>query len=94
MRASGGVRVGGVELRAGLTVAPILVSNGRGDQTVLVGGGASARVRLPISRALGVVVATGADAFANRTDYAVAPMTKLSTPWLAPWAATGVEVSW
>lgn len=93
LRVGGGVRTGDVELRAGLTLAPIWVGNGAGDSTVLVGAGASARLRVPIASGVRLVVAAGADAFATRTEYALAGMSTIATPWLAPWVAAGFEVT-
>lgn len=92
-RVVGGVRFGWVELRGGLTLVPITVSDGTGDRTLLVGGGGSARLRLPITRSTRVVIATGVDVFATRTEYERERMTIATTPWLAPWAAMGIEVS-
>lgn len=94
VRLGAGVRVGNLDVRAGLVLLPVWVSNGAGDQTVLVGGGASARLRIPVAPDLRLVVAAGIDAFATRTEYTVGAMTTLSTPWLAPWGGAGAEVSW
>jgi hypothetical protein len=85
------LRIDGFELRAGATLAPLLVTNGAGDQTVLVGGNASMRVRLGLSADLHAVLAAGVDAYATRTQYQLAAMT-IATPWLAPWVAAGLEV--
>ena len=91
-RLDAGLRRGPLELRAGLTAAPVFVTRGAGDQTVLVGGNASARLRLPVAAAMRVIVAAGCDAFATRTEYRVAGRPALATPQLAPWLAAGVEV--
>lgn len=98
VRLGGGVRAGRLDVRAGLVLAPVWVSNGAGDRTVLVGGGASARLRIPLAPDLRLVLAVGVDGFATRTQYtvtsAVGSMTTLSTPWLAPWGGAGAEVTW
>lgn len=91
-RADVGLRRGALEVRGGLTVAPVFVSNGVGDQTVLVGGNASARLRVPLGRAAYGVAELGCDVFATRTEYRLAGMASLTTPQLAPWLAAGVEV--
>lgn len=93
LRLGVGARVGMFELRAGPTFAPIFVNDGVGDRTVLVGGGASARLRVPIVDGVRVVVAGGADAFATRTTYIANDMALLTTPRIAPWIAAGVEVT-
>ena len=87
------VRPSVLELRIGVTLAPIVTRDGVGDLTVLLGGGASARLRLPIGATLHAVLAAGVDVFATRTEYLRAGMTTVATPWLAPWVAAGVEVS-
>ena len=92
VRLGGGVRVSHFELRAGATLAPIFVATGTGDQTVLAGGGASLRLRVPIASGVHLVFAGGADAFATRTVYHEHGMT-ISTPWLMPWLAAGIEVA-
>jgi hypothetical protein len=85
------LRIQGFELRAGATLAPLLVTNGAGDQTVLVGGNASVRMRLGLGAGIHAVLAAGVDAYATHTQYELATMT-LATPWLAPWVAAGIEV--
>ena len=80
------------ELRGGLTAAPLLVRNGAGDQTVLLGANVSVRARLPLARALFGVVALGCDVFATRTTYQLDAMAVVTTPRLAPWLAAGLEV--
>lgn len=86
-------RLAALELRAGATVAPILTTDGAGDRTVLVGAGTSARLRVPLDTSLRAVIAAGVDAFATRTAYLRAGMPTVTTPWLAPWLAVGVEAS-
>jgi hypothetical protein len=93
VRLGGGVRLGALELRAGATLAPVIVSEGAGDQTILLGAGASARLRLPLSSSVRVVVATGGDVFATRTTYVRDGMQVLTTPRAAPWLAVGMEVT-
>ncbi|HEU0035017.1 MAG TPA: hypothetical protein VFQ53_30535 [Kofleriaceae bacterium] len=93
VRASLGRRVGPIELRAGGVVAPIVVSDGIGDRTVLAGASTSARVRGTLGGGLRLVLAIGVDAFATRTEYREAGMTVATTPRLAPWLATGIEVA-
>lgn len=92
-RIGGGVRVGLLELRAGLTLAPVFVSDGSGDRTVLVGAGASVRLRVPVSPRARGVFALGADAFATQTEYRSAGMTVMTTPRVAPWTGAGIEVT-
>lgn len=93
-RASLGTELAGIELRAGAVVAPLFVADGAGDRTVLAGGTASARVRVPLlDHGLRAVFAAGVDAFATRTTYLVGGMTALATPRAAPWLAAGVEVT-
>ena len=92
-RLSGGLRLGLVELRAGAVLAPVFVSDGVGDSTLLAGATASTRVRIPISRELRAVLAIGLDAFATRTEYQLAGMSVLSTPRLAPWLGIGMELT-
>ena len=95
VRASIGVRTGpmeALELRAGLTAIPVLVSMGVGDHTVLVGAGASARLRLPVTGGVRGVLAVGLDAFATRTEYRITNMPSVTTPRWAPWIGAGVEV--
>jgi hypothetical protein len=70
---------------------PIWVSNGGGDQTVLLGGNVAARLRLPITAAVRAMIAVGADAFATRSVYAIAAATTVGTPWVSPYLAVGLE---
>lgn len=93
VRIDGGWRSSWLELRAGATLVPIDVSTGAGDATVLVGAGASARVRLPLSDGVHAILAVGADAFATRTHYQLAGMAAFATPAFAPWLGAGVEVA-
>ena len=93
IRLSGGARAGLFELRGGLTLAPLVVQSGAGDRTVLVGAGASARLRLPLAPRLRGVLAVGVDAFATRTEYLVDGMQAMATPRIAPWLAAGLEVT-
>jgi hypothetical protein len=92
LRLCGGVRLGWLELRAGATLAPLIVSDGRGDRTILAGAGASARVRLPVTGAVRAVIAGGVDLFATRTTYLLEGA-MLATPRAAPWIAAGMEVT-
>lgn len=93
LRAGIGLRGGPFELRLTALAAPLMVSNGDGDATILGGAGASGRLRLPLGGGLHALLAAGVDAFATRTTYVVQGMTALTTPQLAPWAALGVEVT-
>jgi len=93
VRLGGGARVGAIDLRAGLTFVPIDVADGAGDQTILAGAGASARLRIPIAARSNVIVAAGVDAFATHTTYRMDGMDVTSTPWVAPWIAAGMEVA-
>ncbi|MBV8762731.1 MAG: hypothetical protein JO257_35935 [Deltaproteobacteria bacterium] len=86
VRASIGWRSSWGELRAGAVVAPVVVSDGIGDQTLLAGATASAR--LHVGR---VVLAAGTDAFATQTTYHLR-MSTITTPWFAPWVAVGMEL--
>src|SRR5262249_4184626 len=92
-RAGVGDRVGALGLRAGAAAAPIWVSTGAGDRTVLVGGGVEARLRVPVSGGVRAVLAAGVDAFAVRSAYQVSATTTIDTPWVAPYAAAGVEIT-
>jgi hypothetical protein len=92
LRIGGGARRGWLEARAGATLAPLLVSDGTGDRTILAGGGASVRIRAPIAGGLRVVLAGGIDLFATRTTYLLGA-TMLATPRVAPWIAAGMEVT-
>ncbi len=93
VRVDAGYRFGALELRGGATLMPLVVTTGAGDTTVLVGAGASARVRPTIVPGLRAVLAAGADAFATRTRYELNGMAALATPAWAPWVALGVEVA-
>jgi len=88
-----GWNTGLLEARVGVTAAPLFVSNGAGDQTLLLGGNASLRARIPLSRAVLGVIAAGVDVFATRTIYMIDGMAALTTPRFAPWLALGVEVA-
>ena len=92
VRVAGGIRFGVVDLRAGATFVPIDVTNGMGDQTVLVGAGASLRTRIAMSDAAQFVIAAGLDVFATQTDYTIGSA-MVSTPWVSPWVAAGFEVT-
>jgi len=92
LRAELGGRLAWVEIRAGAVALPILVTTGRGDSTVLIGGGISARARLPLTAGLRGVVATGVDGFATTTEYRLNGAAALVTPRWAPWLAAGIEV--
>ena len=92
VRVTGGRRDGWFETRAGITLAPVLVSSGLGDTTLLVGAGASERLRLPLRTKLRAVLAVGLDVYAGRTTYAVEGMTVTTTPRWAPWLGLGFEV--
>jgi len=81
-----------LEARVGLTAAPVIVSNGAGDQTVLLGANLSLRARLPLARTLSGVLVLGCDAFATRTTYQLDSTATIATPRLAPWLAAGLEV--
>jgi hypothetical protein len=93
VRVDAGVRASWLELRAGATVMPLVVTTGGGDTTVLVGAGASARVRVPVVEGVHAVIAGGADVFATRTHYQLAGATAFATPSWAPWLALGLEVA-
>jgi hypothetical protein len=82
-----------VELRAGLTLAPIFVSDGAGDRTALVGGHAVVRLRFPIGARIQAVLAAGADMFATRTEYRAGGMPLFATPRIAPSIGVGIEVT-
>jgi hypothetical protein len=92
IRFAGGTRHGAFDLRAGATVMPLTVGDGTGDATVLVGAGASVRVRAPIGIGVHAVLAGGIDIFATRTTYVLDGMPVLTTPAIAPWLAAGLEV--
>lgn len=93
IRCSAGARFGDLELRAGATIVPVVVGDGVGDATVLAGGGASARLHVPIDGRLHAVLAGGADVFATRTTYVVDGMPALTTPRSALWFAAGLELA-
>lgn len=93
VRLAGGWRRGALELRAAVVAAPVFVSDGAGDRSVLVGAGAAVRLRVPVARDLQLVFAAGLDAYANRTAYRMAGVPVLETPTLAPYVALGVEVA-
>jgi hypothetical protein len=92
LRVGAGVRAGILEARLGLTAVPVVVTNGVGDQTVLLGGNASARARIPLAPAVFAIVAAGADVMATRTVYRFLGIPAMTTPWFAPWLAAGVEI--
>jgi hypothetical protein len=91
VRVGPALRARGFELRAGVTLAPLFVSSGVGDQTVLVGANASARTRVELGTDLWAILAVGVDAYATHTRYQLDAMT-IATPWVAPWFAAGLEV--
>jgi len=93
IRIAAGTRFGWVDVRGGLVLAPLFVSDGTGDQTLLVGAGASVRVRVPITAGVRFVVAAGVDAFATRTTYVREGMTPITTPWLAQTLSAGMEIT-
>jgi len=92
VRADAGLRFGVLEVRLGLTAAPVIVTDGVGDQTVLLGANASLRARIELAPGLRGIVALGSDVFATRTEYRIAGMPAMATPQLAPWVAAGLEV--
>ena len=94
IRMSAGVGGRWYELRGGLTLVPLVVTSGLGDQTVLIGAGASGRVFAPLYDGVRGVLAAGVDVFATRTEYRLAGVTALATPRSSPWLAAGVEVGW
>jgi hypothetical protein len=94
IRASAGVAGRFYEVRGGLTLVPLFVTSGLGDQTVLVGAGASGRLFAPLGDGVRAVLAAGVDAFATRTEYRQGGMTALTTPRSSPWLAAGLEVLW
>ena len=91
VRVAPALRFQGLELRAGVTLAPLLVTSGAGDQTVLAGANASVRMRVPVATGIHAILAVGVDAYATRTQYRIETMT-IATPWLAPWVGAGIEV--
>ena len=82
-----------VELRAGVTLAPVFVSDGAGDRTALVGGHAAVRLRFALQARVRMIVAAGADVFATRTEYRVGGMPVFATPRIAPSLGLGIEVT-
>jgi hypothetical protein len=93
IRLAVGTRHGAFDLRAGATFMPLTVGDGTGDATVLFGVGTSVRLRASIGIGVHAVVAGGVDLFATRTTYLLDGMPVLTTPWLAPWLAAGLEVT-
>lgn len=93
VRASIVGRAGVLEARGSLVVAPVLVDEGTGDTTLLVGFGANVGVRMPVTDGVRFVIAAGADVFPMRTEYSRLGMMVAATPWLAPWATLGFEVA-
>ena len=93
MRIGGGMRAGIVEARAGLALAPVFVARGTGDRTLLVGAGASLRVRVPVASRVRAVFGGGADVFATQTEYRAGARTMMTTPRVAPWIGAGIEVT-
>jgi len=93
VRFEAGTRHGAFDLRAGATAMPLTVGDGAGDATVLVGAGASVRLRAPIGGGVRAVFAGGVDLFATRTTYVLDGMQVLTTPRIAPWLAAGLEVA-
>ncbi|MEJ7597605.1 MAG: hypothetical protein WKG01_06820 [Kofleriaceae bacterium] len=92
-RVGAGLRLGMMEVRGSVVLAPVFVSSGTGDSTVLAGGGASIRMRVPVASRVHAVFGAGIDAFATRTEYRLAGMTALTTPRFAPWFGAGMEVA-
>ncbi len=93
VRIGGGYRIGWLDLIASATFAPLIVSDGAGDVTVLVGAGATARLRIPIAERVHAIIAAGADVFATRTEYTSSGAAVTETPLVAPWVAAGVELA-
>ncbi|HEY5920503.1 MAG TPA: hypothetical protein VIV11_02480 [Kofleriaceae bacterium] len=88
-----GMRSGLFEVRVGATVAPIFVADGAGDSTLLVGGGASVRLRVPVASRARALFGVGVDAFATQTEYRINGVEVFTTPRYAPWFGAGVEVT-
>ena len=88
-----GVRLGLLELRGGVTLAPVEVRTGAGDRTLLAGGNASARIRVPLIGSTRGVLAAGVDVFATRTSYLLDGAVVTTTPRIAPWIAAGMELA-
>lgn len=93
LRTGGGPRFDWIVLRAELIIAPVFMTSGTGDRTVLFGAGASARLRVPITTRIRGVIGVGVDGYANRTIYQLGGVPTGTTPWVAPWLAAGVEVA-
>jgi hypothetical protein len=93
LRLSAVARTGPVEARGGVVVAPVFVSDGDGDSTVLLGVGGSVGYRIGIAEPVHLVMRAGADFFATRTEYTRMGVPTASTPWFAPWFALGIEVT-
>ncbi len=93
VRIGGGYRIGWLDVIASATFAPLIVSDGAGDVTVLLGAGASARLRIPIAERVHAIIAAGADVFATRTEYTSVGADVTETPLVAPWVAAGVELA-
>lgn len=91
IRACAGKRFDQLELRAGVALAPVWVEDGVGDRLTMFGVTASARLRFA---GLGthLIAAVGVDAYTTQTTYQLDAQ-MLTTPWLAPWLAVGMEVS-
>ncbi len=81
-----------VELRAGVTLAPIFVAGGA-DRTLLAGGHVAARLHVPLWARVHAVLAASLDVFATRVEYRVGGMTVLATPRVAPSLSLGFEVA-
>lgn len=92
-RVGGGLRVEPFDLRAGATFVPVVVSDGVHDRTILVGAGASVRLRIPFTDTVRGVLAGGVDVFATRTTYVLDGVTLMTTPRSAPWIGTGLEIA-
>lgn len=88
-----GLRLGGLDVRAGAVAEPIFVVTGSGDSTVLFGASASAHMRIPVAATFHIVLAAGADAFATQTEYRLAGNAVMTTPTIAPWLTCGVEIA-
>jgi hypothetical protein len=93
VRADAGVRIGALEARLGLTAVPVIVTDGAGDQTVLLGANGSLRARIPLAVGVRGILSVGGDVFATRTVYRVDARPALTTPRVAPWIAAGLEVA-
>ena len=93
LRVAAVARTGPLEARGGLVVAPLFVSEGDGDTTVLFGLGGSVAYRAGVGERVRLVMRAGADFYATRTEYTNMGVPAASTPWLAPWFALGIEVT-